>query len=60
MSGRLNPIMPTQAELMDLKGDTGARKILANHRGNLGLVNFEDGSSDIDTIADYENLLKSK
>jgi molybdenum cofactor cytidylyltransferase len=47
-------------ELMDLKGDTGARKILANHRGNLGLVNFEDGSADIDTLADYENLLKSK
>jgi molybdenum cofactor cytidylyltransferase len=48
------------AELMTLKGDTGARKILLNHRENLGVVNFEEGSADIDTIADYENLLKSK
>lgn len=47
-------------ELMTLKGDTGARKILINHQENLGVVNFEDGSADIDTIADYENLLKSK
>ncbi len=47
-------------ELMELKGDTGARKILTNHKNDVSIVIFEEGKTDIDTIADYENLLKAK
>ena len=47
-------------ELMSLQGDKGARKILANHPDELSIVNFENGIIDIDTKADYENLLNKK
>ena len=46
------------AELLELKGEAGAKKIMENHPVNLGTVRFEKGSIDIDTEKDYEALLK--
>ncbi|MBS1520450.1 MAG: nucleotidyltransferase family protein [Bacteroidetes bacterium] len=44
------------AELMDLSGDTGAKKIMMRHSDFLATVSFPQGSIDIDTINDYETL----
>lgn len=46
------------AELMALKGDTGAKKIMMQHNDLLVTVPFPKGSIDIDTIDDYEALGK--
>jgi molybdenum cofactor cytidylyltransferase len=46
------------AELMDLKGDTGAKKIMMQHSDLLVTVSFPKGSIDIDTIDDYDALKK--
>jgi molybdenum cofactor cytidylyltransferase len=45
-------------ELLLLRGDTGARKIIQQHIHEVATVPFEKGSIDIDTEEDYENLLK--
>ncbi len=42
--------------LMELKGDTGARKIIKEHAEEVELVPFPQGEKDIDTIADYSGL----
>lgn len=44
-------------ELLKLKGDTGARKIIQQHPHELATVQFLKGNIDIDTAEDYENLL---
>lgn len=44
-------------ELVSLKGREGAKKILVNHTNNMASVHFKKGGIDIDTIADYENLI---
>ena len=44
-------------ELLQLKGDTGARKIIQQHPDEVGSVQFLKGNIDIDTAEDYENLL---
>lgn len=46
-------------ELLLLKGQEGAKKILNNHPNDIAILPFEKGSIDIDTLADYENLLKN-
>lgn len=46
------------AKLLLLQGHEGAKKILLTHTGETTTVLFEKGSIDIDTIADYENLIK--
>lgn len=46
-------------ELKALSGDKGARPILARHESDMATVPFASGETDIDTEADYENLLKS-
>ncbi len=46
-------------ELLLLQGQEGAKKILNNHRNDIATIPFEKGSIDIDTVADYENLIKS-
>ena len=46
------------AELMVLKGDTGAKKIMMQHNDLLATVPFPGGSIDIDTVNDYEALGK--
>jgi molybdenum cofactor cytidylyltransferase len=47
-------------ELLKLKGETGAKKILMDNRNQVQAVRFPLGDIDIDNIADYEMLLKQK
>lgn len=44
-------------ELLQLKGDTGARKLIQQHKDEVVTILFADGKIDIDTEEDYENLL---
>ncbi len=46
------------AALLELKGDTGAKKILKENPQWLSVVEFPEGIIDIDTDADYAALLK--
>ena len=46
-------------ELMELKGDTGARKLIKQHEDLVATVSFPKGIVDIDTAADYEILKRS-
>jgi len=46
-------------ELLLLRGQEGAKKVLSNHPNDIAAVPFEKGSIDIDTLADYENLIKN-
>ena len=43
-------------ELLILKGDAGARKIVAHHSNDTATVLFTQGNIDIDTEADYKAL----
>jgi molybdenum cofactor cytidylyltransferase len=43
-------------ELLMLKGDTGARKVVQQHVGNAGIVLFPEGRIDIDTEEEYKNV----
>lgn len=43
-------------ELMELKGDAGARKIVERHSNDTTTVLFTPGNIDIDTEADYKAL----
>ncbi len=45
-------------ELMQLKGDTGAKKILNNHPEWVAVIDFPMGEIDIDTEEDYNELLR--
>jgi molybdenum cofactor cytidylyltransferase len=45
-------------ELLSLKGDEGAKKIIKDHLEDIAKIPFDMGSIDIDTIEDYEQLLK--
>lgn len=44
--------------LLELKGDTGAKKILNENPQWVSVVDFPEGIIDIDTEADYEKLLR--
>lgn len=44
------------SELMQLKGDVGARKIIQQHSDDVATVFFEKGKIDIDTKEDYKAL----
>lgn len=46
-------------ELLLLQGQEGAKNILNNHPGDIAIIPFENGGIDIDTLADYENLIKN-
>jgi len=46
-------------DLMQLEGDSGARKIITQHPDEVASISFPEGNIDIDTQADYEALLKS-
>lgn len=48
------------AKLMELTGDTGARKLIRQHEGQVAKVAFPKGRIDIDTKRDYEELLNEK
>jgi len=43
-------------ELLELKGDAGARKIVEQHSNDVATVLFNQGNIDIDTEADYKAL----
>ena len=45
--------------LLQLQGDTGAKKIIQQHITDVATVLFPKGKIDIDTMQDYENLLKN-
>jgi molybdenum cofactor cytidylyltransferase len=47
-------------KLMELKGDTGARKIFSAYADQVALVEFEKGIIDIDTKEDYEKLIHNQ
>ncbi len=46
-------------ELLLLKGDTGAKKIMLDNNSDLAVVDFPRGKIDIDTVADYEQLTQT-
>ena len=46
-------------ELMQLKGDAGARKIIQQHSDEVATILFTKGKIDIDTKEDYEALKNS-
>ncbi|WP_336517840.1 nucleotidyltransferase family protein [Pollutibacter soli] len=46
-------------EIQHLSGDHGARKILQNHKDQIGIVPFTAGETDIDTPADYVALVNA-
>lgn len=46
-------------ELILLQGQEGAKKILNAHADDIATIPFEKGGVDIDTVADYEELLRN-
>jgi molybdenum cofactor cytidylyltransferase len=47
------------AELLQLQGQEGAKKTLSTHNEDIATIHFEKGGIDIDTVADYEALLRN-
>jgi molybdenum cofactor cytidylyltransferase len=47
-------------DLLELKGDIGAKKIIKNKEEEVAKLHFEKGVLDIDTEADYKQLLKEE
>lgn len=45
-------------ELLELRGDKGARVLINKELHRVGLVNFPQGNIDIDTEEDYKRLIK--
>jgi molybdenum cofactor cytidylyltransferase len=48
------------AEMLQLKGDVGARSILKAHANNVEAILFPEGVVDIDTETDYRNIANHK
>ncbi|MES2377147.1 MAG: nucleotidyltransferase family protein [Bacteroidota bacterium] len=46
-------------ELTTLQGQEGAKKVLNAHPGDMATIPFDKGGVDIDTVADYEELLRN-
>lgn len=46
-------------ELLQLKGDIGARNIVRQHADLVEVIPFPEGTFDVDTEADYEQLKKA-
>lgn len=44
--------------LLELEGDAGARKLIKQHGEDVAIVDFPEGSIDIDTRKDYETLIQ--
>jgi molybdenum cofactor cytidylyltransferase len=44
-------------ELLELKGEAGARKIVERHSDDVATVLFTQGNIDIDTVGEYEDLV---
>lgn len=43
-------------DLLDLKGDKGAKGILLERKESISIIEFPDGAYDIDSMEDYANL----
>jgi len=46
-------------ELLEIKGDKGAKSVVMNHLDDAYMLNFEAGSIDLDTPDEYQNFLNS-
>jgi molybdenum cofactor cytidylyltransferase len=44
-------------QLLDLQGDTGAKKVILQNIEDVARVPFREGEFDIDTVAEYEELV---
>lgn len=44
-------------ELLELKGDVGARKVVERHAGDVEIISFPKGEVDIDVEEDYVKLI---
>lgn len=49
---------PFFKKLLELEGDSGAKKIIMNHLEHVQSVSFEKGKYDIDTEEDYQKLIE--
>ena len=47
-------------KLLELEGDTGARKLIKQYPNDVASIAFEAGRFDIDTEADYKTLMMQK
>jgi molybdenum cofactor cytidylyltransferase len=47
------------SNLLQLKGDQGAKKIIQNNMDDVAAVDFPEGIMDIDTMEDYKALIQS-
>lgn len=47
-------------QLLNLQGSTGAKKIVTENAADTAKVPFEKGLIDIDTAADYDNLIQNQ
>lgn len=46
-------------ELLELKGDTGAKKVIMAHKDKTTMVDFPQGKFDLDTIEEYREFLSN-
>ena len=46
-------------ELRFLQGDSGAKKIILDHRQDAAVIQFPKGSVDLDTAEDYQNFIRN-
>jgi len=46
-------------DLLNLKGQEGAKRLIKNYQDDVSLVQFPQGNIDIDTLTDYTNLINS-
>jgi len=44
-------------DLLNLKGQEGAKRLIQNYQDDVSLVQFPQGNIDIDTLTDYTNLI---
>jgi molybdenum cofactor cytidylyltransferase len=44
-------------QLLDLQGDTGAKKLILQNATEVAAVNFQAGNIDVDTMEEYEKLI---
>lgn len=44
-------------ELLQLRGDHGARDVIRNHKEAIGVVDFPGGEADVDTLEDLQQLI---
>lgn len=47
-------------KLLQLRGEAGAKKLLLQYPSDIELIKFENGEIDIDTEADYKNLISKQ